>query len=333
MSYLYINENGASIGISENRITVTSKDGMKRMIPIETLDGISMLGRSQMTTPAIEQCMLRGIPVAFYSKGGKYFGRLTSTGHINAALQRVQARLYDTPFSLELGKKIIRAKIRNQMTVLRRYARTSAADIHQDENMMQNCLKKIEQTENASQLMGYEGTAAKAYFSGLSKCILPEFQFSGRSRRPPKDPFNSLISLGYSILMNEIYGDLESKGLNPYFGFLHRDAEKHPTLCSDLMEEWRAVIVDATAMSMINGKEIHKNEFSYDEETGEWYLSRECLKKYLTKLEQKMETTHRYLSYVDYAVSYRRALLLQAGKLQTAILAESAGIYNPIIVR
>lgn len=332
MSYLYVNENGAEIGVSENRIVVRSKEGLKRSLPIETLDGISILGRSQLTTPAIEQCLMRGIPVAFYSKGGKYFGRLTSTGHINASLQRKQAELYDSPFALEISKKIITAKIRNQRTVLRRYARTSSGKISEEELVIQNCLKKIPQTESPNQLMGYEGTAAKAYFAGLSKCISPEFHFSGRNRRPPRDPFNSLISLGYSILMNEIYGDIESKGLNPYFGFLHRDAEKHPTLCSDLMEEWRAVLIDATAMSMINGHEIHTEDFTYDEEDG-CYLSRDCLKKYLTKLEQKMETTHRYLSYADYAASYRRALLLQTGKLQQAVLVGDAGMYNPIIVR
>lgn len=125
--------------------------------------------------------------------------------------------------------------------------------------MLTICKNKIMTCNRIEEMIGFEGQAAKYYFRGLAACIDKEFSFQGRSRRPPRDEFNSMISLGYSILMNEVYCKIEMKGLNPYFGFIHRDAEKHPTLASDMMEEWRAVIVDATAMSMINGHEIQKN--------------------------------------------------------------------------
>lgn len=333
MSYLFVNDNGSQIGVRANRVVVTSKDGMKRMIPIETLDGITLLGRSELTTACAEQCLLRGIPVNYFSKGGKYFGRLVSSGHVDAKLQREQAKLYDTEFALELGRRIINAKIRNQIAVLRRYARTSGGNIEKEVHDMLACVHKLPYVKDAYQLIGYEGTAAKAYFRGLAKCIKPEFSFNGRSRRPPRDRFNSLISLGYSILMNEIYSDLESVGLNPYFGFLHRDAEKHPTLCSDLIEEWRAILIDATAMSLINGCEIHFDQFDYDEENGAYYLSKSGLNIFLTKLEQKMETSNRYLKYLDYPVSYRRAIVNQVSRLKQAVLAKDPVIYEPILVR
>ena len=89
--------------------------------------------------------------------------------------------------------------------------------------------------------MGYEGSASRAYFSILSSLLPDEFQFKGRSKMPPLDAFNSLVSLGYTLLMYELYGELENKGLCPYVGFMHSDRERHPTLASDLMEEWRAV--------------------------------------------------------------------------------------------
>ena len=92
-------------------------------------------------------------------------------------------------------------------------------------------LQKAQQASNIEQLMGYEGQAAKTYFNMLGKLIDPAFTFNGRSKRPPMDPFNSLISLGYSILLNEIYGKLEARGLNAYFAFLHADREKHPGAC------------------------------------------------------------------------------------------------------
>lgn len=100
---------------------------------------------------------------------------------------------------------------------------------------MKNSLSKIDSCGKISEVIGYEGRAAKSYFQALSQCIDSKFSFHGRNRRPPKDPFNSMISLGYSIVLNEIYREIEMRGLNPYFGFVHRDAENHPTLASDLI--------------------------------------------------------------------------------------------------
>ena len=148
------------------------------------------------------------------------------------------------------------AKVKNQEALLRRYARSKEQDLTEEIKMMDICCRKIRKSLSYSQMMGYEGSAARYYFQGLSKVVDDRFHFSGRSKRPPKDEFNAMLSLGYSILMSEIYGMLVSKGLNPYFGFIHRDREKHPTLASDMIEEWRAVIVDAVTMSLINGHEI-----------------------------------------------------------------------------
>ena len=119
MSLLYINENGAVIGIDGCRCTIKYADGMKRSLPIESLEAITIMGKSQMTTQCTAECLKRGIPVSYFSKGGVYFGRLQSTGHINVARQRKQCALYDTEFSIKLAKRIIDAKLRNQSVVLR----------------------------------------------------------------------------------------------------------------------------------------------------------------------------------------------------------------------
>ena len=256
MSLLYVNENGALIGIEGNKCVAKYKDGMKTFIPIESLEGITIMGQSQVTTKCMEECMMRGIPVTYFSKGGRYFGRLMSTGHVNVERQRKQSALYDTDFAVELGKKILSAKVKNQSVVLRRYEKSKHKTLEEEQQMMSICRNRILTSKKITEMIGFEGQAAKSYFQGLSKCIDEEFKFQGRSRRPPKDEFNSMISFGYSLLLNEVYCKIEMKGLNPYFGFIHRDAEKHPTLASDLMEEWRAVIVDATVMSLINGYEI-----------------------------------------------------------------------------
>lgn len=333
MGLLYVNESGAVIGVEANKCTVQYKDGMKKMIPIESLEGITIMGRSQMTTQCAEECMVRGIPVAYFSKGGRYFGRLMSTGHINVERQRRQSELYDTEFSLQLSKNIINAKIKNQSVVLKRYEKSKGLLLNEEQKMMDICRNKVLRCERIEESIGFEGQAARYYFQGLSKCIDDPFKFQGRSRRPPLDEFNSMISLGYSILMNEVYCKIEMKGLNPYFGFLHRDAEKHPTLASDMMEEWRTVIVDATAMSMINGHEIHKEHFISDLEEPGYYLTKDGLKLYLNKLEKKFQTSVRYLKYVDYPVSFRRAILLQMEQLVKAIEKGDANLYEPLVIR
>ena len=334
MSLLYINENGAQIGVTANQCTVLYKDGMKRSIPIESLEGITIMGQSQMTAKCAEECMKRGISVAYFSKGGTYFGRMMSTGHINVERQRKQSALYDdTDFALELGKRILTAKIKNQSVVLRRYEKSRLISVADELKMMNICREKISSAKRIEEMIGYEGQAAKYYFKGLAACIEEDFAFQGRSRRPPKDEFNSMISLGYSILMNEVYCKIEMKGLNPYFGFIHRDAEKHPTLASDMMEEWRAVIVDATAMSMINGHEIEKEDFVKNLDEPGCYLTKNGLKLYLNKLERKFQTEIRYLKYVDYAVSFRRGILLQMDRLARAIEEGDATIYEPVIIR
>lgn len=333
MGLLYVNENGAQIGFEGNRCVVNYKDGLKKLIPIESLEGITIMGQSQMTAKCTEECLKRGIPVAYFSKGGSYFGRVMSTDHINTSRQRKQCVLYDTDFAVELGRRILSAKIKNQSVVLRRYEKSRNICLEEEQNMLNICRRKLESSARIEEIIGYEGQAAKYYFRGLSKCIDEDFYFNGRSKRPPKDEFNSMLSLGYSILMNELYCKIEMKGLNPYFGFIHRDAEKHPTLASDMMEEWRAVIVDATVMSMINGHEIHKEDFtSHPDEPG-CYLTKAGLKVFLNKLERKLQTEVRYLSYIDYTVSFRRAIFLQMEQLAKAIEMGDASLYEPIQIR
>ena len=334
MSYLYVCEQGASIGIVENRFQVKYRDGMIKSIPAESLEIIEVFGKVQITTQCIEECLMRGINILFYSTNGAYYGRLISTSHVNVQRQRRQAEVgKNEKFKLEFSRRLIDAKIRNQIVVMRRYARSREKDIERSVVEMQNMYKKARDAVSIEQLMGYEGTAAKIYFQILGTLVDEEFTFTGRSRRPPKDPFNSLISLGYSIILNEIYGKIEGKGLNPYFGMMHKDREKHPTLASDLMEEWRAVLIDSTALSMLNGHELLKEDFYSGIDRPGVYLERGGFEKYVQKLETKFRTENRYLTYVDYSVSFRKAMDLQINQFVKAIETEEVDAYTPVVIR
>ncbi|MCI9102407.1 MAG: CRISPR-associated endonuclease Cas1 [Lachnospiraceae bacterium] len=334
MSYLYVCEHGAIIGISGNRFQVKYKDGMIKSVPAETLEVIEVFGKAQITTQCLEECLMRGVNVIFYSSYGSYYGRLISTNHVNVKRQRKQAEVgLNVKFNLEMAKRIIEAKIRNQIVILRRYARNRNSDIKRPVAEMQYMLPKIQNGISIEQIMGFEGNAAKIYFKVLGELINPDFFFTGRSRRPPLDPFNSMISLGYSIVLNEIYGKLEARGLNPYFGIMHSDREKHPTLASDLIEEWRAVLIDSIALSMLNGHELGKNDFYTDVDEPGVFLRKEAFKLYIQKLEKKFRSQNRYLTYVDYSVSFRRAIDLQIGQLIKAIETENVDEYKPIMIR
>ena len=333
MSYLFVNERGANISFQENYVTVTYHDGMLRKIPVESLDAIYLFSYVQVTSQCVVECLKRGIPLSYFSKGGAYFGRLQSTNHVNVARQRQQAALANTEFALELAKKIIRGKIHNQDIVLRRYARSERKDMQNISVAIRQSLSKIDICKSINEIMGYEGNAARLYFDGLSQLVHPQFAFKGRSRRPPKDEFNSMLSFGYSLLMNEIYGKLENKGLNPYFGFVHSDRENHPTLASDLMEEWRATLIDSMVMSLVNGHEIHKEHFTNDVEMPGFYLTKDGLNIFIKKYDKKMKTDINYLSYVDYPTSFRRALDLQINQLAKAIEQENPELYTPIWLR
>lgn len=335
MAQLYVTDSKATIGVAQGRIQVKYPDGLLKTLPIESVEGISIFGQAQITTGCIGECLKRGISVQYYSSKGAYFGKLSSTQHVNTRRQKAQAKLSeDKEFSLALAKVILKAKLNNQIVLLRRYSRTSEINISDEVRTIKILEAKIDGCRTIPEAIGYEGNAARTYFKGLSLLVnVPEFKFNGRNRRPPKDRFNSMLSLGYSIMMNEVYGAIEGRGLSPYFGFLHQDREKHPTLASDLMEEWRPVIIDSIVMSMVNGYEISEDNFYTSEENGGVYFDRAGMRKFVSKIEKRLDKSMKYLPYIDYPVSFRRAIDLQALQLCKAIEEGEPHLYQAVIIR
>ena len=142
-----------------------------------------------------------------------------------------------------------------------------------------------------------------------------------------------MISLGYTIVFYEIYAELENQNINPYIGFTHTIQPNHPALVSDLLEEWRAVLVDSTVMSMVQGHEIGIDEFTRDEETGGVIISSSGVRKFIGKLEKKMAADMNYLSYLDRSVSFRRGIWWQTKTLAHCIDYEQLKDYLPLRIR
>ena len=188
MSYIYVQEQGVSLNVDGGYIKICRKNEMMKAIPVETVEGITIIGNGHLTTPCIKTCLEKGISVNFFSKTGNYFGKLYSTKHVNIFRQKQQFKMCESmEFSLALSKKIIDAKIHNQLVILRRYARNREVNLDSIFLQIKIMKNKIKDAKSIEQVMGIEGYAARNYFKGLSLLIDEEFQFHGRSKQPPKD--------------------------------------------------------------------------------------------------------------------------------------------------
>lgn len=333
MSYLYVNEQGARIGVDGGYITVQMKNDLLRKIPSETLENISLFGNVSITTQAMQRCLKLGITLNFFSSNGRYYGHLTPTARCRITRQRKQfAMTEEDNFVQAFTREILGAKIHNQKVVLKRYLTKQTPEILAAVKQIENAERKLCRCESLDEMKGYEGIAARYYFAALSEIIESDFKFFGRNRMPPKDPFNSMLSLGYTLLMHEIYGLIEGHGLNAYAGFLHQDREKHPTLASDLMEEWRAVIVDSVVLSLIQGHEIPIDGFQDDHETGGILLMNDTFRIFVRKYEKKLRSEIRYLQS-EGRQSYRALLNQQVLLFAKAIDEEDPEIYKAVRIR
>jgi CRISPR-associated protein Cas1 len=336
ISFIYIYEQDAKIGVRANTILIESaKERLTRKLPIEGVEGIVIFGNASPSSNCVRELLERDISLTWLSSSGKFFGRLESTKNVNIFRQRKQFAMgEDSKFSLELSKKFISAKIKNQITILRRYLRNRDADsVDKIIDNMAKILKKIDRADNKEVLMGDEGLAARYYYDGLSKLVEPEFAFNGRNRQPPRDCFNSLLSFAYTLLMYDIYTAVVNRGLHPYAGFLHSIKRGHPALCSDLMEEWRAVLGDSLAFLVTSKGIIKKEDFEEPDVNGGIYLNRKAAKKFIAEYEKKVRTKSKYLSYADFSVSFRRGIEMQCLQLAKAIEEQDPHIYQPVVIR
>lgn len=277
----------------------------------------------------------REIPITLLSSIGKFYGRLEPTKYINIERQREQFRRGDDEiFCHEVSKSFISAKIKNSQVILRRYNRNAGVLVVEEiiNELKQYSLKALN-SESVEELMGYEGNASRIYFKALGLMVKDEFKFKGRSKQPPKDPFNSLLSFGYTLLLYEIYTAITNKGLHPYSAFMHKIRKGHPALASDLIEEWRSVIVDSLVMNLVQTGVIKREDFNEPDESGGVYLNRETSKTFIKKFEERLRQHNSYLTYVDYPLSFRESLQFQVGAMVKSIEENDPSIYRPIVIR
>jgi CRISP-associated protein Cas1 len=334
MSSLYLTEPGYYLEKEGNRLRIKRKAETVKEVPLEKVSSVVLMGKCYVTSPLVVELLEREIPVTWLSSTGKFFGRLESTAGVNIERQREQFRRGDDEvFCLALSKSFISGKVRNSRVVLRRYNRkTENKDVNKTIDTLAEICEKIEKSQNISELMGYEGNASKLYFKSMACLVSENFRFSGRSKQPPKDPFNSLLSFGYTLLLYEIYTVLVDRGLHPYAGFMHCVRRGHPALASDLIEEWRPVIVDSLVMNIAQN-DIYKPDYFIQGENGGVYLDIPSSRDFVQRFETKIKHSTDYLPYVDYKTTFRESIQFQAGALAKAIEENDPALYRPVVIR
>jgi CRISPR-associated protein Cas1 len=326
---LYIQDSSDKIGFSENQVTVWSEERGERGFPVETIEGISIFGMPSLSSKFLRECLNHNIQLCFYSTDGHYFGRMVNSSSTSTSKQKLQAkRSDDDDFRLSIAKKIICAKISNQEALLKAHDKDNQLSLKDFEGLEYG-LTALKDAKSVEEVMGLEGNAARTYFTSLAKLVPGEWRFQGRSKRPPKDEFNAMISLGYSLLTRNIIGAIERHGLNPYFGFMHADAEGHPTLASDLIEEWRAIIVDDTVLEVINSGKLNKDQFNHLD-SGAVYVGYEGSKVLVRAISDKVCRARSYLNYDHYKYGFQHALDLQIYRFTRAIESNDPDLYIPV---
>lgn len=289
MNPVYVMEQGAVIRRSSRSLVVTKDDSRILQIPVIKIDRLLVFGQVQLTTQAIELLLEEGIDVSFLSASGRLRGQLMAAVSKNNILRLSQyERANNEQFLVMTARSIVQGKILNGRALLRRYSRNHPESEYTKElEIIESVLDGLLRYKSVARLMGCEGVASAAYFRAFGRMFRRDLQFAERSRRPPKDPVNALLSLGYTMLTNEILSLVVAHGLDPYLGFLHGIVYGRPSLALDLVEEFRHPVIDRMTLNLINNKVLESGDFVKTDEGG-FVLQPASLRRYFEFYENRM---------------------------------------------
>jgi CRISPR-associated protein Cas1 len=318
----------------------------KVRVPLIKIERVVVQGNSTLTSPAIAALMERRAEITFLNRYGRFQGHLAPAFSKNGQLRLAQSAAHvDPQRSHHFGQAFVSGKMANMRTMLLRANRKrndeniaqAAAAIRRnmvdvqaipaDEQMPD---RRRPQSDSAyGRLQGLEGSATAHYFKCFKRLLKDPELFNGRTRRPPRDPANALLSYGYTILLSQINSAICTVGLDPYVGYLHSSQYGKPALALDLMEEFRPLVVDSVVLSVFNNRMIQGKDFS--EEFGAYRLRDAGRRVFLTRLEARLDETISHPTFA-YKAAYRRCLELQA-RLVAKTLLEEIPAYPPFMVR
>jgi CRISPR-associated protein Cas1 len=277
LNVLYITNPEAYLSKDGENLVVSIEAQEVFRTPIHYLEGIVSFGHMGASPALLGMCIEKGITVSFLTPYGKHFATVQGIPHGNVLLRRKQYRWADSEYeSAALASAFIIGKIVNCRTVLRRFIsdykeRFETEDIEKACKLMARNVLRLSKVTQLDEVRGIEGETARKYFSVFDKLIVNQkkhFFLNGRNRRPPQDNVNALLSLLYTLLLHETKAALQTVGLDPYVGYLHRDRPGRLGLALDLMEEFRPYIVDRLALNLINRQQLTERDFIQKESGG-----------------------------------------------------------------
>ena len=292
----YISKDGQNIVVSINQKEVFR-------VPSVNIESIVTFGYNGASPGLMKLCSENGISLTFLTPFGRFICRMQGPTQGNVLLRKSQYSLSDSiEWSLHLSSLIIAAKIQNYRNILRRLLRDYGTNTEVEDaiRIMESNKKLVLCASDSGQIMGYEGVASNAYFGVLPHLILQQkedFPFTGRNRRPPKDAVNAMLSFAYSLISNDMTAALETVGLDPYVGFLHKLRPGRPSLALDMMEEFRAYLGDRFVISLINKRQVSPNDFLFQGDNGV-VLTDHGKKQFITAWQKRKKETivHPYLN-------------------------------------
>ncbi len=333
MSVLYITETGAQVRREGERLSVWKGKKKLHSSPAYDLHQMVLFGNIGITPAAMHTALMLGIDLVLLSTTGSYRGRLVGPQGRNVILRQMQYRRYeDEDFRLGAARGFVSGKIRNMRTLIMRLARRRNRDIAHTAQRLRALLKQIDRADNADALRGIEGAATATYFGALSQFFPTAFPFTKRTRRPPKDAVNAMLSFGYTLLSSDMESAVLRVGLDPYIGYLHLVDYGRPSLALDMMEEFRPVIVDAMVLDLLNHGQIKKEDF--EQRDGGVFLCGDGRTQLIRAYQDRVAVQVQYLqpSGQVQKVSYRQCFEFQARRLIRLLRGEDAA-YMPFLIR
>ncbi len=332
MGTLYVTEPGARIEKEYRRLLVTKEDEVLLRVPLAQVSAVVLVGRVGVTTPAMLSLLDAGVELSLVRQTGELLGRLTPPTARNIPLRHRQyQRAEDEGFCLALSRAIVGGKLRNQRTLARRLCRRRAG---LDAGPIAEITAAIQQAEAApdmAALRGLEGAGARAYFRVFRQALAIAWAFEKRARRPPPDPVNAMLSLGYTLLGQNMMTALEVVGLDPYDGFFHADKYGRPALALDLVEEFRAVIVDSVVLTVVNKGMVDQDDFE-PAARGGVVLRPPALRKFLAQYSARLQTEVVHPLAAGRRLTYQKCFEVQAQLMRKAIEGETEA-YTPFLAR
>ena len=346
---LYLNTPGLRIGLKSEILQVKDGEGVVDEVRLSDVSHVALFGNIQITTQAVQELCEQEIPLAYFSMGGWFYGLTRGHGLKNVFTRIEQFRAADDEARcLALARRMVQGKIKNQRTMLMRLHVDAPSAVVQQ---LKEQISRVMSARSLGELLGMEGAAAAVYFqhfAGMIKVCADDdelpgldspaskkaendftFDFTKRTRRPPTDPVNALLSLAYSLLAKDCTIAALAVGFDPYVGFYHQPRFGRPALALDLMEEFRPIIAESAVLTAINNRMITPGHFVRAGDAVN--LTPAGRKVFFQAYEQRMNAliTH---PVFDYKVSYRRVLELQARLLASHLTGEIPD-YVPMVTR